>query len=84
MGKIGFFPAVTLHVWQIPKQKNDERNKIAVELVGVERFSDAQRLLGQTYLHLIDIIKVNPLIQSYCRETGLWFNKFHQSYHSLA
>ncbi|XP_055494344.1 uncharacterized protein LOC129698924 [Leucoraja erinacea] len=51
------FEEVKYFIAQIPKQKNDERNKIAVELVGVERFSDAQRLLGQTYLHLIDIIK---------------------------
>ncbi|GCC37325.1 hypothetical protein chiPu_0015829 [Chiloscyllium punctatum] len=41
----------------IPRGKNDVRNKVIVELLGIERLSDSQKLLGRTNLQLIDIVQ---------------------------
>ncbi|XP_038643486.1 uncharacterized protein LOC119959010 [Scyliorhinus canicula] len=51
------FEEVKYFCVQVPRGKNDDRNKISIELLGLERLSESQRLLGRTYLHLFDIVQ---------------------------
>ncbi|XP_043550413.1 uncharacterized protein LOC122551910 [Chiloscyllium plagiosum] len=51
------FEEVKYFCVQIPRGKNDVRNKVIVELLGIERMSDSQKLLGRTNLQLIDIVQ---------------------------
>ncbi|XP_069790213.1 uncharacterized protein [Narcine bancroftii] len=59
------FEEVKYFIAQIPKRKSDERNKITVELLGIDQFSEGQRLLGQTCLHLIDIVEKGSVTETY-------------------
>ncbi|XP_038646194.1 microtubule-associated protein futsch-like [Scyliorhinus canicula] len=51
------FEEVKYFCVQVPRGKNDDRNKISIELLELERLSESQRVLGRTYLHLFDIVQ---------------------------
>ncbi|XP_072338412.1 uncharacterized protein [Scyliorhinus torazame] len=59
------FEEVKYFCVQVPRGMNDDRNKISIELLGLERLSESQRLLGRTYLHLFDIVRQVSVTDTY-------------------
>ncbi|XP_075464745.1 cation channel sperm-associated targeting subunit tau isoform X3 [Ascaphus truei] len=59
------FPDVKYFTVQVPKHSSDERNKITLEIIGLDGQLSIPRLFGRTTVHLFQIIEKGSFTQFY-------------------